>query len=221
MKSPSAVIRIALTAEHDIYRFGLGTVIKEQPQFELVAEAEDLETLFQAVYRHKPDVVITDVKTPTAASLRTIQKMKEELPHIAVIALTGCDEESLIIDILEAGAKGHLSKKAHRNEIVKAIETVSKDNLYYCNRTNAKLAHLLTHGAYATGANNKKAAFIDRELQIIQLVCEQYTNQEIAGKLFLSKRTIETYREHILEKTGAKNTAGIVLYAIRNGLFTM
>lgn len=220
MKIPS-VIRVALTDDHDIFRFGLGAMIKEQPQLNLVAEAENFKELMQVAQQHKPDVIITDIKAPKTDSLKTIQRIMEESPNVAVIVLNDSNDANLISEILEAGVKGHLSKKASRREIVKAIEAVFKDETYCCSRTSTTLAKMCIRHYFPANCENKKVGFIERERQIITLICEQYTNQEIAGKLFLGKRTIETYRDHIMRKMGVKNTAGIVLYAIRWGLFTI
>lgn len=221
MKKSPAAIRIVIADDHELFRDGFGVMIKKQPQVELVAEAENGEELLQAVYDYQPDVVITDIRMPKMDGIAVMQHMKKDFPHIGVIALTNFDEEALIVDMLEAGAKGYLLKSAHKEEIVEAVTTVYGHKTYYCNHTNTKLAQLIARSSFNPYRKPKRVSFNEREQQIITLICEQYTNKEIADRLYLSKRTVETHREHILEKMEVKNTAGVVVYAIRNGLYKL
>lgn len=219
MKTIPPAIRIILADDHELFRDGFGVMIKKQPEVDLIAEAKNGEELLLRVKEHGPDVVITDIKMPKVDGLEVMKRMKEEYPHIGVIALTSFDEENLLMDMLEAGAKGYLLKSAHKEEIVEAIKAVYQDKNYYCNQTNVKLAQLIARSGFHPHRKQKKVVFNDREQQIIPLICEGYTNKEIATKLFLGKRTVETHREHILEKMDVKNTAGVVIYAIRHGLY--
>ena len=221
MKKSPAAIRVILADDHELFRDGFGVMIKKQPQVELIAEAENGEELLIGVREHAPDVVITDIRMPKMDGLEVMRRMKRDHPHIGVIALTNFDEEALIVDMLEAGAKGYLLKSAQKEEIVEAVKTVYKDKSYYCNHTNTRLAQLIAKSSFSPYRKPKQVHFNEREREIVSLICEQYTNKEIADRLYLSKRTVETHREHIMEKMDVKNSAGVVVYAIRHGLFTV
>jgi DNA-binding NarL/FixJ family response regulator len=121
--------------------------------------------------------------------------------------------------MLEAGAKGYLLKNAHKNEIVNAVETVFKKQTYYCNHTSRKLTRLIAESNFNPNRRSLQPDFSERELNVIRFVCQEMSNKEIAEKIGLSVRTVEGYRERIQEKINAKNTAGIVVYAIKNRIY--
>ena len=129
------------------------------------------------------------------------------------------NEEDLIIDMLEAGAKGYLLKNASKEEIIAAVKCVHKDQPYYCRDTTNKLAQMIAKSNFNPYKKTIKPEFSEKEISIIKLICEEYLNKEIANKLNLSKRTVEGYREKILEKIEAKNTAGIVVFAMKNKIY--
>jgi DNA-binding NarL/FixJ family response regulator len=140
-------------------------------------------------------------------------------PHIGVIGLSMHDEDDLIMEMLESGAKGYLLKNADKEEVIEAIQTVFEGDPYYCRSTNAKLTKLIAKTRYHTYNRSKKPEFNEKELEIIQLICHENTNKEIGEKLFLSVRTVEGYRLKILEKMQVKNSVGLVVYAIQHGFF--
>jgi len=142
-----------------------------------------------------------------------------ELPDIGIIALSMFDEENLIVDMLEAGAKGYLLKNAHKDEIMEAIREVSLGNTYYCAHTSIKLARLIAKSSFDPVSRHKKPEFSEKELMVMKLICQEKSNKEIASELNLSIRTIEGYRDRIQEKIGARNSAGIVVYAIKNNIY--
>lgn len=217
-KSP-APIKIILADDHELFRDGFGVMIKKQPDIELIAEAENGEELLSLARELKPDVIITDIKMPRMDGIELMHRIKKELPHIGVIALTNYDEENLIVEMLEAGAKGYLLKSANKEEIVEAIKKVYNDKTHYCSQTSARLAQLIAKSAFHPFRKKKPLHFNDREIQIMQLVCQGLTNKEIAAQLFLSKRTIETHRENIMDKIGETSTAGMIVYAIKSGIY--
>lgn len=217
-KSP-APIKIILADDHELFRDGFGVMIKKQHDIELIGEAENGEELLRMVHELKPEVVITDIKMPKMDGIELMHRLKQEYPHIGVIALTSYDEENLIVEMLEAGAKGYLLKSANKEEIVEAIEKVYNDKTHYCNQTSRRLAQLIAKSAFNPFRKKKPIQFNDREIAIMQMVCQGLTNKEIAGQLFLSKRTVETHRENIMEKIGESSSAGMIVYAIKTGIY--
>ncbi|HUR11063.1 MAG TPA: response regulator transcription factor [Flavitalea sp.] len=218
MKSTTP-IQILLADDHEIFRDGFKVMIKKQPQIRLVGEAGDGKQLIELTHRLKPDVIVTDIKMPGMDGLEATRYLTKLFPNIGIIALSMYDEETQIIDMLEAGAKGYLLKNAHKDEILEAIQTVHKQETYYCNETSTKLAMMIAKSRFSTASKYKKLDFSEKEYAVIRYICQEMSNKEIAQQMNLSTRTIEGYRDKIQEKIGAKNSAGIVVYAIRNHIY--
>lgn len=221
MKKNPRAIRVLLADDHELFRDGFRVMLNKQAGVELVGEATNGEVLLEQTNHLRPDVVITDLKMPKMDGLEAMISLKQQHPDIAVIALTNYDEEALIVDMLDAGAQGYLLKSAGKNEIVEAIKTVYGGKTYYCQHTNLRLAQLIAKSSLTPSRRRKVVVFNPREYQIIQLICAQFANKEIADRLSLSVRTVETHREHILKKMEVKNTAGVVIYAIKHGLYNV
>lgn len=210
-------IRIVLADDHEIFRDGFKAMLKKQPAVELVGEAANGQELVELCRHLKPDVVVTDIKMPVMDGLDAAKILSAEMPDMGIIALSMMDEENLIIDMLDAGAKGYLLKNAHKDEIMEAIKSVKRKELYYCNETSTKLARMI--GKSKVTHESRAAVFTEKEIEVIKCICQEMTNKEIAPRLHLSIRTIEGYRDKIQEKIGAKNAAGIVIYAIRHNIY--
>jgi DNA-binding NarL/FixJ family response regulator len=217
-KSPTA-IKIVLADDHELFRDGFSVMTSKEPEIELIGQAEDGEALLSLVQNLQPEVVITDIKMPKRDGIEVAQEMKKAFPHIGVIALTNYDEDYLIVEMLEAGAMGYLLKTAHKGEIVEAIKTVYQNKTYYCQTTSTKLAQLIAKSSFNPYRKKKKVEFNERESQIIRMICEGLTNKEMAAKLFLSPRTIETHRENVMHKIDENSTAALVVYAIKHGIY--
>jgi DNA-binding NarL/FixJ family response regulator len=213
-------IRLILADDHEIFRDGFKAMLKKQPLVELVGEASNGEELVELSRRLKPDIIVTDIKMPKMDGTEATRILSKELPLTGIIALSMIDEENLIVDMLEAGAKGYLLKNAHKDEIMEAIKCVNMDQIYYCAETSGKLAQMIARSnSIQQGRKTKKPEFSQKEISVIQCLCREMSNKEIAETLDLSIRTIEGYRGAIQEKIGAKNSAGIVIYAIRNKIY--
>ena len=212
-------IRIVLADDHEIFRDGFRVMLKKQPGVELIGEAPDGEELIKLVEELQPDVVVTDIKMPKMDGIQATKILTKRFNDIGVISLSMFDEENLIIDMLEAGAKGYLLKNAHKDEIIAAIEAVFQDQTYYCNHTSRKLTRMIAESSFNPNRRPVHPDFSERELKVIRFICQEFSNKEIALQLNLSVRTIEGYREKIQDKISARNTAGIVVYAIRNRIY--
>jgi DNA-binding NarL/FixJ family response regulator len=213
-------IHVIIADDHEIFRDGLRMMLQKQPGISLLAEAEDGRELIEHIKRLQPDVVITDIKMPRMDGVAAARHIAEHYPTIGVIALSMFDEDDLIIDMLEAGAKGYLLKNADKNEMTDAIKAVYKDEPYYCKHTSQKLAQMVARSKFNPYRHQVRPVFTDREKEIIIYICDGLTNKEIAAKVFLSVRTVEGLRMKMLEKMNARNTAGIIIYAIKNDLYT-
>ncbi|HEX2845610.1 MAG TPA: response regulator transcription factor [Chitinophagaceae bacterium] len=213
-------IKVIIADDHEIFRDGLKLMLQKQPDIQLLAEAEDGKELIEKTEQLRPDVVITDVKMPRMDGASATRYLTEHHPHIGIIALTMFDEEEQIIEMLESGAKGYLLKNADKNEIKEAIQSVYDQTPYYCKHTSHRLAQLVAKSKFNPYRQKPKLEFTEREKEIITHICEGITNKEIAEKIFLSVRTVEGLRMKIMEKMNVKNTAGIIIYAIKNGHYS-
>ena len=151
--------------------------------------------------------------------IEATRKIKELHPDLPVIGLSMFDEEDLIIEMLEAGAMGYLVKNADKDEVLEAIRTVYQQEPFYCKQTSSKLAQLIAKSKYNHRQAKNKVEFSEKEIEVILLICKERTNKEIADELFMSVRTIEGYRQKLLDKMKVKNSIGIVIYAIQHGIF--
>lgn len=212
-------IRIIIADDHDIFRDGFKLLLKDQDELELVGEASNGRQLLEAIGTCRPDVVITDINMPIIDGVEAAKHIKEKHPEVGIIALTNFNDDSLIVDMLEAGARGYLLKNTNKNELLTAARAVFAGESYYCTATSTKLTKMIAESKFNPYKSHPRIRFTERELEIIRLICQEYTNKEIAAAIHLSVRTVESYRENIQEKTGAKNTVGIVVYAIRHKIY--
>lgn len=220
MKTPYAPVRIILADDHEIFRDGFLALLQNQSHIQLLAEAADGQQLVSLTEKHLPDVVLTDIQMPVMDGLQATRIIAEKYPQVGIIALTMFSNDNMIIEMLEAGALGYLLKNAHKHEILDAINTVAQHKPYYCNATEIKMARLIANSRFNPNDPSKKIPFSEKEKEIICLICREFSNKEISAALHLSVRTIEGYRERILQKTNARNTAGIVIYAIKHNIYT-
>jgi two-component system, NarL family, response regulator NreC len=211
-------IRLVIADDHEIFRDGLALMLSKQEAVTLVGQAGDGYELLRLVEEHGPDMVLTDIKMPHLDGISATRMLLHQRPDLKIIALSMFEEENLIVEMLEAGARGYLLKNADKKEILDGILTVFEGNIFYCKHTTAKLASLIVKSKFDLHKKHPNALFTDREKEIIRLICRQNTAQEIGDQLFLSKRTVEGYRTRILDKMEAKNTAGVVVFALKNNL---
>ena len=219
--STQNAIKVIVADDHELFRDGLKVMLKKQPIVRVLGEAANGKELVRLVRELQPDVVLTDIKMPVMDGIEAAKVLTREFPDLGLIALSMFDEENLIVDMLEAGAKGYLLKNAHKEEILEAIKTVNEQEEYYCAATSAKLARLIAKSNFDPAKRVKKAEFTERELEIVRLICQELSNKEIAERLHLSVRTVEGYRDKIQDKMNVRNAAGIVIYAIRNGIYNI
>jgi DNA-binding NarL/FixJ family response regulator len=214
------LISLVIADDHEIFRDGLALMLSKQDTIALVGQASNGRELVQLVADKQPDLVLTDIKMPHLDGIAAAKLLLQQHPDLKIIALSMFEEENLIVEMLEAGAKGYLLKNADKKEILEAIFTVYEGNIFYCKHTSARLASLIVRSKFDPHKKHPETLFTEREREIIRLICRQHTAQEIGEKLYLSKRTVEGYRTRILEKMEVKNTAGVVVFALKNSLIS-
>ncbi len=211
-------IRVVIADDHEIFRDGLRMVLQAREHIKLEGEAADGRELVALVNQLKPDIVMTDIRMPVLDGIEATRQIIRRQPDTGIIAFSMFDEEHSIIDMLESGAKGYLLKNADKHEIYDAILSVYEGQSYYCKHTSFKMARLISQSRFNPHHRRERPEFSDREREIIDMICLGMTNREIGNRLFLSARTVEGYRQKIQEKMNARNTVGIVIYAIRHNL---
>ena len=211
-------IQLVIADDHEIFRQGFLSMIKKEKQLFIIGQAKDGEELVELVVKNKPDVAFVDISMPKMDGIEATRIITERSPLTHVIALSMFNDDNHIIDMLKAGASGYLLKNTTLEEVLKAIDSVMKGDNYFCNDASVKLVRLITAGKNKLSRTKTVASFTDREIEIMNLMCEQLTIKEIADQLGLSPRTIETYRVALQEKTASRNSIGIILYAIQNGI---
>ncbi len=204
-------IKIALVDDHALFRNGLRTLIDGKHGCRVVAEAGDGTEFLANEEALSADVVFMDIAMPQLSGDKTTVAALKRNPNLKVISLSMYGDEKYYSMMVEAGAKGFLLKDSSINEVYEAIERVMSGEEYFCKEVLEALS-------VAIQPNEKSDKLSERETDVLVEICRGLSTQEIADKLFLSKRTVDSHRANILEKTGSKNTASLVVYAIKNNL---
>lgn len=215
-----ANIKIGIVDDHKIVRDGIKIMVEDHPGFDIVCEAENGKVAVDLCTTKSPDVIIMDITMPVMDGIEATRIIKENHSDIKILALTMLSEDQHIRKMIKAGASGYILKSSGKQELIAAIETIVDGKHYFSNdATQAILQELVTPDV--NKVNDEDDVHItERELEVLKLIVNEFTNQEIAEKLFVSVRTIDAHRRNLLQKTGAKNTAGLVKYALKNKLFS-
>lgn len=220
------MINIILTDDHQIIRDGLKALLKEEETIHVIGEASDGDELMRMLPALTPDVVLMDMNMPMKDGFETTKLIRENYPDIKVLVLTMLNHESYINRVMDMGAFGYVLKSAGREELCTAIKLVASGTPYICAEVALellkKVQNPLTYlsDAGATRADKGMKDLSKREVEVLGLISEGFTNAEIADKLFTSKRTIETHRQNLLEKTQTKNTATLIKFAMLRGIIS-
>jgi DNA-binding NarL/FixJ family response regulator len=162
-----------------------------------------------------------DIKMPEMDGIQTTTAVKQKYKDIKVLALSMFNEDKYIVDMMKAGASGYLLKNAEPEEIIEAIQTVYHKDYYFNEHLSITLIKQLAGNNTGGGSSQSLADFNEREIEVLRLVCQEYSNQEIADKICLSVRTVEGYRARLFEKTRSKNLVGLVIFAIKTGIINV
>lgn len=214
-------IRIAIADDQHLFRQGMIALIKDFSELELVAEAENGKVLLEKLRNLPalPDIAIIDLNMPEMNGVELNNALHNEFPSIKVIVLSVYNQERFVSRMIEAGASGYLHKNHDAGELVNAVKAVYATGFYFNNETIRAMRNARQNRGQLLNINNIPIDLSERELEVLQMICKELTNAEIAGKLFLSSRTVDGHRNNLLAKTGCRNTAGLVIFAIKHGIF--
>jgi len=210
-------IRILIADDHKMIRDGIKSMLDTNADVDVVAEADTGKKVLELCRSMSIDLIIMDINMPEYNGIEVTEILKKELPDIKVLALTMMDQDQHIRRMVEAGAYGYILKSSGSEELVEAIQAVMNGEHYFGKAaTDVILKDFVHSGSKGKAAGIKELT--EREREILGLICEELTNKEIADKLYISTRTVDAHRRSLLQKTGARNTAGLVKYALQNKL---
>lgn len=210
--------RIFLVDDHTIVRDGLRALLANEPEIEVVGEAGNGQELLDQLPTTPADVILLDANMPVLDGLATTLRLRTEFPQVRVLILSMLAHERYIGQLFDAGASGYVLKSAEKGEILVAIQTVIAGRFFLCSDLGLNMLRKVLAKNDEPEEAAKASRLSRRESEVLQLLAEGLTTNEIAEKLFTSKRTIETHRQNILEKTQTKNTAALIRLAVTQGL---
>jgi DNA-binding NarL/FixJ family response regulator len=215
-RSAGADLRVFLADDHAVVREGLKALINAEPGITIVGEASDGLTACERVPTLKPDVVVMDVSMPGLSGSQATERLHRECPEIKVIALTVHEDQGYIRQLLAAGAVGYVLKRTAPEELIRAIRVVAAGEVYL----DPRMAGKVVGGFVRRGADSRKAvgaALSEREVEVARLTAAGHSHKEIASRLEVGIKTVETYRARAMEKLGLKSRAELVRYAFQKG----
>ncbi|SDR83360.1 DNA-binding response regulator, NarL/FixJ family, contains REC and HTH domains [Formosa sp. Hel1_31_208] len=217
-------ITIAIADDELLFRRGLISILNKEEHLDILFDAEDGSDLMKKLRAATkvPDVIITDLKMPKLNGVETTKLIKKEFPNIRIIALTSYFSKPFIINMISIGAVAYLAKNSSPKLMLTTIKEVAEKGFYYDEQV-MKFIHegLLNNNEQLKKSNFDNTYFTKREKEVLGLICQQFTTNEIAEQLFISPRTVDGHRNNLLLKTESKNLAGLVVYAIQNKLVNL
>ena len=211
-------IRVAIADDHKIFRDGIKMALRDREYLKILWEAEDGKDVMHKLQIKQPDVLLMDIRMPEVDGINAIGMIRKEYEDVKIIVLTMYDDQEMITKMMEMGANAYLTKTTDPDEIYQAIITCMNDDFYFNDLVNKAVLLKLQHKKTIRQFYPNPVKFSDKEVKILKLIAEDKTTEEISKEVFLSPRTIETIRQNMKQKVGAKTIAGLVMYAMRNKL---
>lgn len=209
-------IQLAIADDHKIFRDGLKMSLKNKSLIRILWEAEDGKDMLHKLKMKIPNVLIMDINMPRTDGIKALQLIRKEFETLRIIILSMYDDNETITKMMEYGANAYLTKTADAEEIYTAIVTCMNESYYFNDLVNSATLLKLQHKQAGKKNFSPSIRFSDKETKIIKLISEDKTTEEISEQVFLSPRTVETIRQNMKTKVGAKTIAGLLMYAVRN-----
>lgn len=210
-------IKVAIADDHALFRAGVKTALSSKKDIELIAEADNGMQLLHLLRHIEPDVILLDIQMPIMDGIQTLPEIRKLRPEAKVIILSMHNDHSMISKLMEIGANSYLTKNSDSETIYQAIRTCHDQEFFFNELTNkALLTGLRTKRS--DGIHHQEADLSEKEMRVLKLMCEEKTTKEIADIVEISPRTVEAIRDKLKTKTGAKSMAGLVMYAVKNGI---
>jgi DNA-binding NarL/FixJ family response regulator len=213
-------IRLILVDDHQLVRTGIANLLTGEPGFEIIGEAADAKELFDLLKKSRPDITILDIALPGMSGIEITKKLHNDFPGIRILILSMHTSEEFIFNAINSGARGYLPKNTSRKELIEAIYAIQRGEEYFAESISNVILKSYIKKAKSDSPDdqNNENLLSKREIEVLKLFAEGLTNQEIADKLFISIRTVESHKNHIMARLELKTTVDLVKFAIRNNI---
>lgn len=214
------IIKVLVIDDHQLIIDGLKSILEDEETVLFAGGANNMEEAMNFLETNEVDVVLADISMPEHNGIELTRKILEQYPGIKVLALTMHEDIRMISGMIDAGASGYLLKRTNMTEVLDAIQLIAEGQKYLGHEVQAILMDDLVHREAGQVAAEESNRLTGREKEVLNLVAKELSNEEIANKLFISERTVETHRRNIFTKTNTRTIIGLIKYAIRNGLIS-
>lgn len=212
-------VKYAIADDHKLFRKGLRLILADDPQLECTGEAGDGLELLELLKNQPTHVVLLDINMPNMDGIEVLKQIRANYDYIKVVILTMNDNEHFILNLMELGANGYLIKNAEAEEVQMAIHAAHETGYYFTDQVSKIMLNRLVKKNDIQPRFKQEILLNDKEREVLRLICKEHTTAEIGEKIFLSPRTVDGIRATLLEKIGVRNIAGLVIYAIKNGIY--
>ncbi|MBI3235226.1 MAG: response regulator transcription factor [Bacteroidetes bacterium] len=214
-------LNIVVVDDHPVFRMGLVNVLKKIPSFGSILQAGNGKEVIELLKGQNFDMIFLDIDMPEMNGVEVMKYIKLHHPELKVIVMTYSINKVHILEMYKMGTLGYLMKTVSYKELKHAISLFEKGQQYYCPESAKIIFDSIKGMSDGSYSGSGEVMLSERELEVLMLICQQFSSVEIAEKLYLSSRTVERHRSTLIEKTGSKNTSGLVVYAYKNGLITL
>jgi len=213
-------IKLILVDDHQLVRTGIANLLSGEPGFEIIGEASESREMFDLLRQMQPDIAVLDIALPGMSGIEITKKLHSDFPGIRILILSMHTSEEFIFNAINSGARGYLPKNTSRKELIEAIYAIQRGEEYFAESISNVIlkSYIKKAKSNSTDDENKENLLSKRELEVLRLFAEGMTNQEIADKLFISIRTVESHKNHIMARLELKTTVDLVKFAIRNNI---
>ena len=212
--------RIMLVDDHPVFRSGLKHILCTEADYHVIAEADDGESAIEMAAEVMPDIIVMDISMPGLDGIEVTREIKRKLPAIRILMLTMYSDEAFLKESLDAGASGYVLKRAVDTELVHAVKLVMNGEHYIYPTLIPKLYHTNQTPQTAENPDDEQIQFSQREKEVLKYIALGYTQKEISTELFISIKTVDTYKKRVMDKIGSKKKSTLVRYALKNNIIS-
>lgn len=206
-------LQILIVDDHQILLDGIEAMLHGVGDFKVIGKCSDGNTALNFLSENPVDVLLTDLYMPKMTGMELTQKVKKRFPNVKVLALSVSYDVSIVHDLIDAGISGFIIKTIGREELIEAIKTIAQGNIYFSREVSNEILRSLSNRT-----EEEVYHLTEREIEIVKLIAQELSNAEIANKLCISERTVETHRKNIYRKTNTKTIVGLIKYAVEHKL---
>lgn len=214
-KEENKIVTILIADDHQMFIDGLKALLKREKNFQIIGEVGSGGQAIEFIENHQPDLLITDISMPGMSGVDLTRWVKSNYPEIKVLVLTMYNDREIVNEILMSEAEGYILKNTGKHELISAINRINGNSTFYSTEV---LNVMMTRLKKQRNIEKNTSLLTPREIEIVKLIMEELSSEEIAEKLFISKRTVDTHRKNILQKTNTRTIVGLLKFAIENNL---